>query len=116
MEFFNIDSLSFCLWSGAQTLDILAIKYVSVLFAMSLVFFFFVFINKCSSLCKKYRRKSRYSVVHGLTAFLVICYTITTRVTFNILKKGSVYGKGSKHVHDVYFDGETKYICNIHLQ
>ena len=117
MEFFNIDSLSFCLWSGAQTLDIMAMKYVSVLFAMSLVFFFFVFMNKCSSLCKKYRRKSRYSVVHGLTAFLVICYTITTRVTFNILNKGIVYGKGSKHTHAlVFLDGETRYFHGNHIK
>ena len=117
MEFFNIDSLSFCLWSGAQTLDIMAMKYVSVLFAMSLVFFFFVFMNKCSSLCKKYRRKSRYSVVHGLTAFLVICYTITTRVTFNILKKGIAYGKGSKHTHAlVFLDGETRYFHGNHIK
>ena len=117
MEFFNIDSLSFCLWSGAQTLDILAMKYVSVLFAMSLVFLFFVFMNKCSSLCKKYRCKSRYSVVHGLTAFLVICYSITTRVTFNILNKGIAYGKGSKPTHAlVFLDGETRYFHGNHIK
>ena len=73
--------------------------------------------NKCSSLCKKYRRKSRYSVVHGLTAFLVICYTITTRVTFNILKKGIAYGKRSKQVHNVvFFYGETKYFHGNHIK
>ena len=117
MEFFNIDSLSFCLWSGAQTLDIMAMKYVSVLFAVSLVFLFFVFMNKCSSLCKKYRCKCRYSVVHGLTAFLVICYTITTRVTFNILNKGIAYGKGSKHTHAlVFLDGETRYFHGNHIK
>ena len=117
MEFFNIDSLSFCLWSGAQTLDILAMKYVSVLFAMSLVFLFFVFMNKCSSFCKKYRCKSRYSVVHGLTAFLVICYTITTRVTFNILNKGIAYGLGSRRTHAVVFlDGETRYFHGNHIK
>ena len=117
MEFFNIDSLSFCLWSGAQTLDILAMKYVSVLFAMSLVFLFFVFMNKCSSFCKKYRCKSRYSVVHGLTAFLVICYTITTRVTFSILNKGIAYGLGSRRTHAVVFlDGETRYFHGNHIK
>ena len=116
MEFFNIDSLSFCLWSGAQTLDIMAMKYVSVLFAMSLVFLFFVFMNKCSSLCN-YRRKKRYSVVHGLTAFLVICYTITTRVTFNILNKGIAYGLGSRHTHAlVFLDGETRYFHGNHIK
>ena len=37
LDFFNIDKLSFCLWEGTTVMDILAFKYVTVLFALILV-------------------------------------------------------------------------------
>ena len=120
LEFLKIEPLSFCLWSGAQTMDILMMKYASILFSMVLVCLFVLLMNKCSCrlvkrLCK--RSGNRYSVAKGLTAFLVVCYTQTTRVTFNILSKGLAYGKGSKNWYNVPFlDGESLYFKGHHLR
>ena len=37
LNFFAIDSLSFCLWRSASTLDLLAFKYITILYASTLV-------------------------------------------------------------------------------
>ena len=37
LNFFTIDRLSFCLWEGANTLDIFAFKYVTVVYSIVLV-------------------------------------------------------------------------------
>ena len=122
LEFLNMKQFSFCLWSGAQTMDILVMKYVSVVFAMMLVIVFTLLMNKwnCSYMkrfCKRNRSGTNYSVAHGLTAFLVICYNGMARVTFDILSKGVVYGKGSQHQHVVAFlDGESMYFQGNHLK
>ena len=124
LEFLSIERLSFCLWPTAQTLDIMIMKYVAVLFSMFLVILFVVLMNKCSCRCiKKLCRRnseSQYSMVEGLTAFLVLCYTQTTNVTFEILNRGSIYGKGSSNdhpsIHVAFLDGETNYLKGIHLR
>lgn len=121
MEFFNIESLSFCLWAGARTMDVLVVKYFSVVFSMILVFLFVLLMSYCSCnfikhVCKNSRRGSSYSIAQGLTAFLVICYTQTTRITFNILNRGVVYSKNYEHHHNVVFlDGKTTYFEGSHL-
>ena len=79
LDFFNADKLSFCLWEGATVMDILAFKYVTVLFALILVIGLIVLMNSrfCTKLNKKV--KTNLSVIHGLSAFLVICYTQCTK-------------------------------------
>ncbi len=122
LEFLNMKQFSFCLFSGAQTMDILVMKYVSVVFAIMLVFVFTLLMNKwnCSCMkrvCKRNRSGTNYSVVHGLTAFLVICYNGMARVTFDILSKGVVYGRGSQHQYSVAFlDGQSMYFQGDHLK
>ena len=121
LEFLNIEQLSFCLWSGAKTLDTLMIKYVTVVFSMVLVFIFVLSMKKCNCVCikrfcKRNRPGSHYSVAQGLTAFLIICYNETTRVTFNILSRGVAYSKGSKNKRAVAFlYGESMYFHYPHL-
>lgn len=121
MEFLNIELLSFCLWSGARTMDVLVIKYFSILFSVALVVSFTLLMNYCScnfikNMCRKNRTGSSYSIAQGLTAFLVMCYTQTTRITFNILNRGVVYGKNyENHYKVVFLDGETMYFQGRHL-
>ena len=113
LNFFNIDKLSFCIWSGATTLDTLVMKYVSVVFAISLVLLLVYLQDCCFSKCRCGRRSS---VVQGLTAFLVICYSQCTYVTFNILNQGTPRGMGGKHANKVVFlSGEIPYFRDKHL-
>ena len=113
LNFFNIEKLSFCIWSGATTLDTLVMKYVSILFAISLVLLLVYLQDCCFSKCRCGRRSS---VVQGLTAFLVICYSQCTYVTFNILSKETPSGMGGKLANRVVFlSGEIPYFRDKHL-
>ena len=47
LNFFQIESLSFCLWPNASALDMLAIKYVTIMYALFLVLLVIWFMNKC---------------------------------------------------------------------
>jgi len=74
LDFFGITPLSFCLWQGATTLDILAFKYITITYALLLVLLTVLFM-KCFNLyhtCQTQLRiypKDKSSVIHGLSAF-----------------------------------------------
>ena len=46
LDFSHLDSLSFCLWEGATTLDIIAVKYITIVLAFVLV------VSECKYLWK----------------------------------------------------------------
>ena len=106
LEFFKIKRLQFCLWKNANTLDMLAFKYVSIVFAVSLIFLLVYSMNHC---CMRYCRR-RGSMVHGLTAFLIICYSQCTSVTVSILTPLKL----QRHV--VYFAGQMEYFDSEHIR
>ena len=122
IDFFNIDELSFCLWTGAGTLDMLAMKYATVVFSMVLIGLFVFLINHCSSLIRKlhvHRRQSNaeLSVVQGFTAFIVICYFQCARITFLLLNQITPKGIGGKPYSTVVFwAGHIKYFSIEHLK
>uniref|UniRef100_A0A1X7VDS3 Uncharacterized protein n=1 Tax=Amphimedon queenslandica TaxID=400682 RepID=A0A1X7VDS3_AMPQE len=96
LNFFDIDELSFCLWKGASTLDIISIKL------------------KGKQCCKS---TSSYSVVQGLTAFLVMSYFQCSRISFILLNKGTPHGIGGKLYRPlVFWDGSLEYFSPHHLQ
>uniref|UniRef100_A0A1X7VCE8 Uncharacterized protein n=1 Tax=Amphimedon queenslandica TaxID=400682 RepID=A0A1X7VCE8_AMPQE len=96
LNFFDIDELSFCLWKGASTLDIISIKL------------------KGKQCCKS---TSSYSVVQGLTAFLVISYFQCSHISFILLTKGTLHGiGGSLYRPLVFWDGSLEYFSPHHLQ
>ena len=83
LDFFTY-KLSFCLWKGASTLDMLVMQYVTMLFALGLIGSTVLLVNYCN--CAKIsrclcRNKRVHQVpnflppVNGLAAFLVICYS-----------------------------------------
>ena len=118
LDFFDIDALSFCLWKDARTLDIIAIKYASVLYAMVLTMLFIYCSKHCTYKLKCHQCcTSNYSVVQGLTAFLVICYFQCVRVTFMLLNYETLLGirKMPYKRFVVYLDGSLEYFRGIHL-
>ena len=120
LEFFATDKLSFCLWEGATALDILAIKYVTVLYALLLVVATVLVMQYCLC-CQRfcYRitpGKMRSYVIHGLSAFLVMCYTQVATVSFYILTPISLYGQGHTFRETVIaYQGTTAYFSRDHL-
>ena len=115
LDFFNIDKFSFCLWEGTTVMDILAFKYVTVLFALILVIGLIVLMNSrfCTKLNKKV--KTNLSVIHGLSAFLVICYTQCTKISFYILTRVILQGEGGIDGQAVTFFGGIPYLKGKHL-
>ena len=119
LDFFNIYSMSFCLWNSARSLDILAFKYVTMAYALALILIMIALMN----FAPLYRfvtfvkpRMLRQSVTHGLTAFLIMCYAQCAKVTFQILRRASLYTISGTVVRTVpLYYGEIGYFSKEHL-
>ena len=117
-DFFSIDRLSFCLWKQATVLDILVFKYVTVIFAFGLVISLVVILHnyRCKRLCTlKKKLHVRDSVIHGLSAFLVICYAQCTKISFHILVSVTLTGEGGTSGIQVSVFGGIPYFTGKHL-
>ena len=120
LEFFSLERLSFCLWAGASALDILIMKYATVLFAFGLVAFTVLMVRYCNiKLCRHpVCRRSHISFVQGLSALLVISYSQCVLVTFYTLDLTMITGMGANpHTMTVvYVDGAVPYFSRGHLK
>ena len=119
LDFFSINDLSFCLWQGASTLDILTFKYVTVIYALLLVIATvklmntFNFYRWCPSL--KQNPEKSY-VIHGLSALLVMSYAQCTKVSLFILSSADLTSRGQTIVHKVVFrQGNIDHFSKDHL-
>ena len=119
LDFFSISGLSFCLWESASTLDILAFKFVTIIYALLLVIATvklmntFNFYRWCPSLK---RNPVKSYVIHGLSALLVMCYAQCTKVSLFILDSADLTSKGRRYVRKVvFFQGNVDYFSREHL-
>lgn len=120
LDFFYLRSFSFCLWTDASVLDIVAFKYVTIGYSVFLIIFVVSFFKYCGARCLgKYYRASivRNSVIQGLSAFLVICYAQCIKASFNLLYSGvlnlsEVNTSVSKRV---WYNGELEFLQAEHL-
>ena len=127
LSFFDMGGLSFCLWDSAQTLDLLLFKYVSIAYALVLVFIIIAFMKfcNCSSkykvLSKLHRKKvnARSTIIHGLTGFFVMCYSECTRTSLLLLTPVLLQTrsqKGNSYVRQaVFYNGELEFFKGTHL-
>ena len=117
LDFFNVNLLSFCLWEGARTLDMLAFKLVSILYGLLLILVTIFLIKKCDyrlRLLKKSKMESY--IIHGLAAFLVSCYVQCAQISFRILNPIYLEGVGFYwNVKLVQYSGNVKYFSLDHL-
>ena len=112
LNFFDLDKISFCLWYGAQTLDLVAFKYVTIVYSLLLVIFIVILlrINTVKRLAQKlpaylYQETNmKATVVHGLSGFLILCYSECTKVSLilNRINNTAVFYNGEMG----YFDGQ----------
>ena len=118
---FNLDDLSFCLWKGASALDMLAFKYVTILYTVVLIVAVIWFINKCGGKCcgKCCRITTiRMPVVHGISTFLVICYAQCVKVSLGLLTPVYLYAEinsNYKPSTQVWLNGEIVYFSKNNL-
>ena len=117
LEFFTHDKLSFCLLKGATSLDIIAVKYITIAYSLLLVFVVVFLCNKCCTTVRMCgHRTSKTAAVHGLSSFLVLCYSQCTKVSLLLLTPATVYQKSSQYYKRVvFYDGQMDFFKGKHL-
>ena len=114
----------FLLWRGSSALDMLAIHYITLVYSLLLVVPTVKIINTCNmrkyccDCCFKmwHKQSVRGSITHGLTTFLLPCYSHYAQISLMILISGTVYGKDHKVICQVvFYDGEVYFLSNSHL-
>ena len=124
LKFFNLPALSFCLFKGANSLDVIAFDYITVVYSLLLIVFTVVIMNlrcnKLNRLLQKLKGKRVHlsqSIIHGLSGFLVMCYARTTTSTLQLLTPTWLHGKGPKKLEMVaYYYGEEEFFHGAHLK
>ena len=124
LDFFNIEPLSFCIFGNATVLDVLAFKYVTIIYALILVLSVIAFIKYCSHRCLrpclvKYVgiRSLKAKVDSGLSAFIIICYAQCVKISLTLLLPETLKGRRGilYHPNRVWFNGEIKSFSAEHL-
>ena len=125
LNFFTLDKLSFCLWKGANTLDVLAFKYVTVVYSIMLIIVTVAFKKVCNLSCQRRFVSSNTSIkssmVHGFSAFFVMCYSQCAKVTLFLLTPGRIHSIGppsyNKHTASVvYYHGDYQFLKRDHFK
>ena len=124
LDFFRGNTTSFCLWKAASTLDIIAFKYVTIAYALLLVVSVILFMNKCGGKClgKCCRITTiKSSVIHGISAFFIICYSQVVNTSLSLLNGHSLELNRNQGVSNftlskrVWLNGDLKYFGKVHL-
>ena len=119
LEFFNINSLSFCIWRNATVLDVIAFKYVTVAYALFLTTVVIVFIQKCGARCLGQHfsiTNLKSSVIHGISSFLVVCYSQCIKTSLRLLFNHHLLFRGAHSLtRRVWFRGDIEPFSQEHL-
>ena len=115
IDFFAIEELSFCLFNTQKTLNILLIKFLTVAYGFFLVLSVIWLIRCCSKFKCLRLRISRYSVIQGLAAFLVMVYSQCTYVSFSLLNMIHIYKGTKRYTRVVFLQGNIEYFSSEHL-
>ena len=125
LSFFQTDKLAFCLSESASDMDVVAVKYLTVFYTLLLIvivvialrYFNFKAVSKFRS---KFRRKSlSSSLIHGISGFLVLCYSESTITSLFILTPASLYSMNHTGLYwretVPFYDGSLVYFQSKHL-
>ena len=121
LDFFTIDTFSFCLWPNATALHMLAFKYVTIVYALSLVILVIWFMNKCGGRCLgRWCRITtvKSSIIHGVSAFFIICYSQSIIVSHSLLSSAVLWLKTDSNLSiytRVWHDGNVRFFSKEHL-
>ena len=118
LDFFDLESLSFCMMKNASALDMLALKYVTIFYTLLLIVAVILIMNKCGGrCCGRFCRITtvRTSVVHGISTFLVICYAKCVKTSLDLLIPTWLRKSGFNPPPRVWLNGELLYFSTGHL-
>ena len=120
LEFFEHSRLSFCLFKGATSLNIIAFNYVTVIYSLLLVLLTVALMNtRLNKYIQKIKGRKTYisqSIIHGLSGFLVLCYARSTKISLHILNPIQLFAVNSaKKEKVVAYYGEFDYFEPNHL-
>ena len=119
LEFFSVNPLSFCIWRNATVLDVIAFKYVTVAYALFLTTVVIVFIRKCGARClgQHFRITTlKSSVIHGISSFLVVCYSQCIKTSLRLLFNQHLLFQGAHSLtRRVWFRGDIEPFSQEHL-
>jgi hypothetical protein len=113
-DFFGDDILGFCLWEGATTLELLAFRFLTVAIAGLLVVSTVLFMKRYAysqCLCLK----APPSMIHGLSAFLVMVYTQCTKIAFQLLDYSRVLDLDGNARRVLQYQGDMVYFSRKHI-
>ena len=117
LNFFTLEPLSFCLWEGATVIHMMVMKCVTVVLAFLLVFLT-ILLTRCrvtNRLLQYYTPNS--ILIHGISTFVIICYSQIAYVTFHILTYFCLYST-NYHCEErvVNYMGYMVYFHGDHLK
>ncbi len=131
LKFFAIEQLSFCLWKGATALDMLAFRYVTIVYSLFLVIVTVIILRKCTFRVRRSKQPKKkpslnlkHSILNGLSAFLVMSYSDCTRVSLRILTTGTLTVgpvdesnfTSYKYQYVAFYNGNYDYMGPQHLK
>ena len=108
LQFFDHDSLSFCLLRHANNLTIMRFQYVSFIYSFLLLVFILVMFRVCNIrriklVCRCRVHSIQNSMIHGLSAFLVLCFAQCANISLSLLSYGQIQGKRERAIRTVVF-------------
>ena len=122
LRFFYLDNLSYCIIKSASSLDVVALQYVSTVYALLLIITVAMCLNHCSIRCNKICKCVRFttlkgSFVNSLSALLILCYGNSTHTSFLIINTVVLYMNWDKHSNEkrVYLQPNLAYMKGEHL-
>ena len=116
LNFFTLEPMSFCLWKGANVFDVFLMKYVTVGFALVLVLLTILLV-RCQCAKLKMFQTPNSVLIHGLSAFFVLCYSQSTKISFDILANVCLYShKLNCEQKIVRLAGYMNYLDGEHIQ
>ena len=118
MNFFALEPLSYCLLNGTSFMGAMMMKYMTVLFALALVLIT-IFATRFKYVHRKlfFKLPHRHSVlIHGLSAFFILCYSQSARITFHLLTYSCLYSVKVKcEVYVVTYAGHLEFLTGAHI-
>ena len=121
LKFFCFRNASFCLFPGANSLDVAVIGYIKNIYCFVLIFIVTFFLRCFVAHCRSCHQWIRYttaknSALIGISALLVLSYISAMELSLIILQVSPLYN-GSKSIHSlrVAVYGDKKYFSSYHM-
>ena len=115
-----LEDMSFCLYKNASALDIMAISYITLVYAFLLTIGIAYLMNKFKFYkCCKFQKKNETvqgSIIHGLSSFLILCYAKCTQTSIMLITYVTIRGKGAQPKYRAaFYNGAIHWFGKEHL-